>query len=275
MRAVLCALAMAICLNVPSGAQAADQTGFAEILDGDSIRINGTEFRLGGIDAPETGFHCHSAAGVKYNCAQQCKNSAGGKYPCGEEATQYMETMTVGKQVTCKDTGTIAKHHSQSCQTNGECDRHVGLCTVGGTDLNKAMVLTGHAVAYWDKTYEKEEAQAKKAKVGVWQGDFILPQVYRHDKALREQWSAPKVGYTIPPAPAPTVEGTKAPKSEHHIHHIHHNHASSGSSSSGSTSGSVHVEGYTRADGTHVESYTRHAPERYGSSKSAEWGLPW
>ncbi len=79
--------------------------------------------------------------------------------------------------------------------------------------------------------------------------------------------NAPPLSLTPPQHTATTeIPTTPNGSSEHHAHHR--------SSSSDTSGGTEHVEGYTRSDGTHVEGYDRHAPSRYGKSKSAEWGLP-
>lgn len=63
-------------------------TSFAiEVVDGDTLKQDGTTFRLEGIDAPEHG--------------QKCKNASGRTWPCGKNATLHLKKLVDGKQVEC------------------------------------------------------------------------------------------------------------------------------------------------------------------------------
>ena len=55
--------------------------------------------------------------------------------------------------------------------------RLLGDCKAGDTDLNRAQVEAGWAVAYGD--FETEEATRAPAKVGIWAGTFDQPQDWR------------------------------------------------------------------------------------------------
>lgn len=66
--------AFAALLGPTTCAAAADRTGPAEIIDGDTIRVGGDTVRLEGIDAPEN--------------RQECEDAAGRAYPCGASATR-------------------------------------------------------------------------------------------------------------------------------------------------------------------------------------------
>jgi endonuclease YncB( thermonuclease family) len=54
------------------------------VVDGDTIKLNGTRYRLWGVDAPES--------------AQWC-----GDYPAGALATGTLEKLMKGKTIACED----------------------------------------------------------------------------------------------------------------------------------------------------------------------------
>src|SRR5690606_2389809 len=56
-------------------------------------------------------------------------------------------------------------------------DRLLARCTVAGRDLARAMVEQGWAVAYGG--YDDAEAEARRARRGLWAGSFERPQDWR------------------------------------------------------------------------------------------------
>jgi micrococcal nuclease len=113
---MLQALAIAVLLvNVLStSAMARELTGAAHVRDADTIVVEGTAVRLGGVDAPET------------------SNSY------GREATTFMRRLLSGKIV--------------SCELNGErtYDRWVGICFIDvdgqPADIGAILISNGHAL---------------------------------------------------------------------------------------------------------------------------------
>ena len=125
--------------------------GPALVVDGDSLKLNGERVRLLGIDAPE--LH------------QKCEKE-GKSWKCGRASTTALKKMIGSKKVECRGV---------------EFDRHERLlatCYVNGLNLNQNMVRNGWAVSYRG-TYRGEQEQAKREKVGIWQGSFEWPSEWR------------------------------------------------------------------------------------------------
>ena len=71
-----------------------------------------------------------------------------------------------------------------TCEAVGEPDvygRILARCTINGKSLNEQLVREGWAVARPSETtdYVAAEAAAKKAKLGLWQGQFQPPAQFR------------------------------------------------------------------------------------------------
>lgn len=109
------------------------------ITDGDTLKLNGTTYRLWGIDAPET--------------KQDCPDG----WPAGRLATTRLLALTQGKTVVCeaKDTDRYG--------------RTVAICRAGGEDLGAIMVREGMAWAFvrYSGDYVDQEVRAKSAGIGV------------------------------------------------------------------------------------------------------------
>lgn len=125
--------------------------GFAEAIDGDSLKLSGQEVRLKGIDAPEI--------------SQYCQNKVGREYACGVEAKKWLRAQLQRGAVTCQIDG------------RDRYGRLLGICKRGDVALNAAMVREGIAVDYGD--YPSEQAQAQRQQIGLWSGKFMLPSEYR------------------------------------------------------------------------------------------------
>lgn len=124
--------------------------GQGKAIDGDSILLAGEEYRLKGIDAPEYGQIC---------------DKDGKAWRCGETAK-----IVLSKQL---ERGPLLCRSSE----RDKYGRRLAVCTVGGMDLNAFMVRSGAAIAYGG--YEREEAEARDAKRGVWSSRFDRPQDWR------------------------------------------------------------------------------------------------
>lgn len=142
-------LIVLLMLLLPSMVQAK-----VKVIDGDSIVVDGVERRLSGIDAPE------------YN--QICFDAKNKEYQCGQMAMSYLKKL-VNNKIKCKTL------------TTDRYKRKVSECKVGNLNINEEMVRQGMAVSYnqYEQGYDKAAKQAKDAKLGIWQGRFIKPELFR------------------------------------------------------------------------------------------------
>src|SRR5215211_3174989 len=125
--------------------------GGAHIIDGDSLRVQGVEIRLKGVDAPEM---------------HQVCSRAGQAYRCGEVARRALQARIADRPLACRIEG------------RDRYARSLARCRVGGQDLGAWLVREGLAVGYRD--YEAEEASARGRSAGLWAGEFDRPSVWRH-----------------------------------------------------------------------------------------------
>lgn len=135
-----------ITLLPPSFSAAQSYQGWFQVIDGDTIAIQGvhTRIRLYGIDAPEG--------------RQTCLSTSGKKYLCGSRAADALQDL-VGRNgyATCTQAGLDRYEHI------------VAICTVKDIDLGRELVLQGWAVEfprYSDGRYAADEAEARRARRG-------------------------------------------------------------------------------------------------------------
>ena len=109
------------------------------VTDGDTIKLNGTTYRLWGIDAAES----------KQDCADG--------WPAGRMASAYLAGLVQGRAVTCE------------AKTKDRYGRTVALCRADGRDLGADMVAAGMALAFvrYSRDYVEQEAAARSAELGV------------------------------------------------------------------------------------------------------------
>ena len=138
-------------------------SGFAKVVDGDTIKINSKKIRLYGIDAPEK--------------KQKCKKpwltilfmTFNKDYPCGEISTLKLKKKINNKFITCKSTN------------KDKYKRFIAECFKDETNINRWMVRNGHAVVYkkYSKKYLAAENLARNEKLGLWSGTFKTPWEWR------------------------------------------------------------------------------------------------
>jgi endonuclease YncB( thermonuclease family) len=172
-------LAVAAGAQLGCAPQAAEIAGRAKVVDGDSLEIGGDRVRLFGIDAPEG--------------RQDCRRN-GQAWRCGEDAAAKLRSLVQGATLRCMPRDT------------DEYGRSVSVCKNGSTDINAEMVRAGFALAYrrYSNDYVDEENEARKAKRGLWAGEFTPPWDWRRES--REETPRPQQQ----PAPRVTQGGGTA-----------------------------------------------------------------
>ena len=137
-----------------------------KVVDGDSLELKGRRIRLIGIDAPEYTQNCHAHDGTLY--------------PCGIHAKDFLEQLI--------DEG---KRNNQKlkcvAQDIDRYKRDLSVCYLGDVNLNYQMVKSGWATAYRYDLFQKAEKRAKKRQIGIWQGKFMRPEIYRALKREKEK----------------------------------------------------------------------------------------
>jgi endonuclease YncB( thermonuclease family) len=133
------------------------------VRDGDTIQLGDLTYRLDGIDAPKPD--------------QVCINDQADPYSCGIDARDQLTKLIGGRQVRCDDLGPDKAFPK----------RHLGVCTVEGeTDsLNMQLVRAGFAMDLEPSAkgrFLQDEASARDARKGLWQGCFVAPQDFRIGK---------------------------------------------------------------------------------------------
>ncbi len=138
-------------------------SGLAKVSDGDTIRIDKKKIRLLGIDAPEKKQKCKKS---KISLSFITFNK---DYSCGEISTNKLKNKINNKFITCKS------------NNKDRYNRFIAECYIGKTNINKWMILNGHAVAYrkYSKKFVAQENLAKKEKLGLWSGTFQMPWEWR------------------------------------------------------------------------------------------------
>ena len=128
--------------------------GNAIIIDGDTIHIGKNKIRLHGIDAPEYRQTCTIDKEI---------------WNCGIESKIALENFILKKEVVCEIIDV------------DQYRRFVGTCFLENQNINQYMVRNGWAIAYryYSMKFVKDEEFAKKNKLGIWQGSFIEPYLFR------------------------------------------------------------------------------------------------
>jgi len=129
--------------------------GYADIVDGDTIKIEKTKIRLSGIDAPE----------IKQLCVDKNLN----EWHCGKKSKIALINFINNKTIKC------IGHKKDRYK------RIIGECYLGKQDIQEWMVKNGWAIAYreYSKKYINAENFAKNNNLGIWEGKFLEPYKWR------------------------------------------------------------------------------------------------
>lgn len=134
-------------------------SGRAHVIDGDSIKVDGIEMRLQGVDAVEGD--------------QTCRRPDGSRWRCGDEARAALRKHLARQVLTCV-------HHGKDAY-----GRTLATCSLpDGGNVNEWLVRNGWAVAYrrYSTQYIPAESEARAAKRNIWSGTFERPDRYRQNK---------------------------------------------------------------------------------------------
>jgi endonuclease YncB( thermonuclease family) len=121
------------------------------VVDGDTLELKGTTYRLYGIDAPSDG--------------QVCPDG----WPASYEAEAYLNQLISGKSVTCTTIGLPKKDETDA------------ICRADGVDIGAAMVTGGMAYAFvpYSARYITQEEAAARANRGVHRHKCLAPWEWR------------------------------------------------------------------------------------------------
>jgi endonuclease YncB( thermonuclease family) len=128
----------------------------AQAIDGNTIKMNGTTWRLWGIDAPELDQRCYPNG-----------------WPAGIEAARALAAMIEQRPVTCD---------ARSLDRDG---RTVALCRTEGRDIGAAMVVDGLALASsrGGDGYVALEARAMQSRAGLHGHACLAPEEWRAQRS--------------------------------------------------------------------------------------------
>lgn len=162
-------VALAFSVQSPDVAPAAQQDLLEagrgiRVIDGDTLQVDEHTVQLYGIDAPELGQYCQRGDDL---------------WACGLEAALFLQKTVnfEGPPMECAPWDEKA-----AAETGGELV--IGVCQIGPKQVGLTMVRNGYAVALPESfpDYKEAEEQARQARLGVWQSDFVPPWQWREGK---------------------------------------------------------------------------------------------
>ena len=125
-----------------------------EVIDGDTIKINGEKIRFSGIDTPE----------LKQTCIKN-----GLENSCGIKAKTILSEKIGKNKIKCINEG------------KDQYKRMLAECFVNNESLSSYLVKSGYAFAYrkYSKKFVEEEDYARTNNLGMWSMNFEYPWDYR------------------------------------------------------------------------------------------------
>ncbi|MGE3142369.1 MAG: thermonuclease family protein [Hyphomonadaceae bacterium] len=140
----------------PIAARAGEIVGYARIIDGDTVEIDGHRIRFPGIDAPE-------------------RRQACGGAPVGQMATAALERITAGKRLVCAPRGA------------DDYGRTLADCRADGESVSARLVREGWAMDYprfSGGRFALAQFQAQTAGRGLWAHQCLAPWTWRRLNSL-------------------------------------------------------------------------------------------
>ena len=133
---IICSIFFILTYNDVRSEEIKEISGNAQIIDGDTIKINNKKIRFGGIDSPEKG-------------------------EIGYQFSKNKLIEKIGKKIV------ICFKEKKKDYWN----RIIAECFIKDENISSYMVKNGYAcdyVKYSNKKYAKEEEYAKSNKLGIW-----------------------------------------------------------------------------------------------------------
>lgn len=133
-----------------------DIRGRVRVVSADALRVGGSLVRLAGVEAPAEDQPCLKANGRRVKCAAAARSA--------------VSAMLSGRTIAC----TVTREDN---------DGNVfAECNADGDNVNAEVVRSGYAFAANDSYFGSlsgEEATAKSAKAGLWEGEVDRPAAWR------------------------------------------------------------------------------------------------
>ena len=167
----------------------------ANAINGETLLLRGTEVKLFGMDAVEAD--------------QSCQDAEGADYPCGRLATHALQALLQRRQVICLplfavnagrvlgacellEEGQAFPMGARELLTGTDQRQQEGSVVevftaadfMGGgspNSLSRLMIAKGHAlgVGMGAEFFWEEQSNAQRQRLGIWQGAFQPPSVWR------------------------------------------------------------------------------------------------
>jgi endonuclease YncB( thermonuclease family) len=167
------AAALAAALLVSTAATAVTISGSAQVTKPYSFTLDGYEVFLLGVDSVE---------------AKQTCTVNGRIWECWAAAQRQLQTILSEGEVTC-----------ESVVEDTSPKRMIASCTLNGQDIGRQLVEAGFGLALPEETsrYSDAQADARVDGVGLWQGTFTTPSVWRelpiHPQSDRPDFTGPPI----------------------------------------------------------------------------------